>query len=502
MQSFLNNRFLSSLYTLIALVSASWFLPVFNSLLSQTNLQSRLEISVYVGFMLIIQILVIRWIVARYRGWGAHYSLSILAALILTMNVLGLLLSFSDPYLVLHRPLKAGIVLGLMVFFFGMSRVLIRKPVLTGALSLLYAGTIVYQVTGLLTAGEPTKQTVAPGSVKQVNFKTRPNIYLLSFDAMVSPEVAAEFLDLPQPDYVQALEEMGARLFKNTFSDGESTQPSLNTTLYLDPAVWRENLKSSNLAFSGVAPSPVFEIFRNNGYKISSYYAGTYRLQGPYIDEYITREAAQSYCTFALPWFYFQHLGYCRFREKILDRVLPRTGEGPRVFDRQIIDSFIDRATSEQPWLNYIYTYAPGHTDLDYSHSQSELDLYKRRYKASQQQTTDYMRSMLYAISTYDPTGIIYVFGDHGAWLSRAETLHENNAAFIIRDRHSVFSAVYPGDVCEAYLGYRDGESFITPSLIIRQLITCLADGDDPLDRKVDYSGPYPDYGFDRFVFE
>lgn len=498
----LNNRFLANLYTLIALVSISWFLPVFNSLLSQTNLQSRLEISAYVGFMLIVQLIVCRFVVTHYRGRGERYSLSIVAALILTINVLGLLLSFSDPYLALMRPLKALIVVALLVFFFGMCRILTLKPMLIGALSLLYTGTVLYQVTGLLTAGEVERQSVAPGDFAQVNFKTRPNVYLLSFDAMVSPEFAAEYLDLPQPDYVQALQAMNARMFRNTFSDGESTQPSLNKTLYLDPAIWRENLESSNLAFSGVVPSPVFEIFRNNGYRIATYYAGTYRLQGPYIDDYITRAAAQSYCTFALPWFYFQHLGYCRFRQKVVDRILPRPGEQPRVFDRQVIDGFVERAASDQPWLNFIYTYAPGHTSLDYTHSKSELDLYSKRYKASQLQTTDYMRSMLYAISTYDPTGIVYVFGDHGTWLSRTETLREDNAAFVIRDRHSVFSAVFPGDICQTYLGHRAGEDFVTPGLIIRQLITCLADGNDPLERKVDYSGPYPDFGFEKFVYD
>lgn len=502
MQALLNNRVLSSFYTLIVLLSISWFLPVFDTLLVQTSLQAQVELAAYVGFIVSLQLLACHYISTFYRGWGKAHIVSFCVAVILLMNLLGLMLSFTDAFLVQGKLAKALQVVGLAALLFFLCRTLVKKPAVVSVISILYIGMISVQVIGFLGTKEPGRQGSAPGNFEQVVYQSKPNVYLLSFDAMVSPGVAAEYLDLPEPDFVSELEQSGARIFKNTFSDGDSTQPSLNTTLYLDPTIWRQNLDRSNLAFSGVAPSPVFEIFRNNGYKISTYYAGIYRLHGPYVDEYITREAAQSYCTFALPWFYFQHLGYCQFRENVIVRVFPNIGERAQVFDRQIIDNFVGRANDGQPWLNYIYTYAPGHTDSDYSNSQNQLERYQARYKASQLQTTDYMRSMLYAIRTNDPTGIIYVFGDHGAWLSRGVGLSADTAEFVIRDRHSVFSAVYPGDVCESYLGHREGEAFVTPSLIIRQLITCLSGGNDPVDREIDYSGPYDNYGFEQFVYE
>ena len=502
MLTLLNNRFLSSVYTLIVLLSVNWFLPVFGHLLSQTSLQSRLELAGYVGVMIALELVALRLVGKYYRGWGQRHAFSFCVAVILFINLLGLLLSFTDAYLVQSRPFKAIQAIALMIAFVYLCRIVVKRPVIIGALSILYAGMITVQAASLISVDKPARQSVAPGDFKQVTFRSTPNIYILSFDAMVSPESAAEYLDLQALDYVRAMEERGARLLRNTFSDGSSTKPSLNATLYLDPAIWRENLENSNRAFSGISPSPVFEIFRNNGYDIATYYAGIYRLHGPYVDEYTTREAAQSYCTFALEWFYFQHLGYCQFREKVLAKLLPGTGGRAQVFDQQIIDRFVERARSGQSWLSYIYTYAPGHTNLDYSHSDREHERYKAGYKSSQKQTTDYLQSMLDAIIANDPTGIVYVFGDHGAWMSRGVDLTPGTAEFVIRDRHSVFSALYPGDACQAYIGHRSGEAYITPGLVIRQLITCLAGGDDPLDRPADYSGPYEGYGFERFVYE
>jgi membrane-anchored protein YejM (alkaline phosphatase superfamily) len=159
-------------------------------------------------------------------------------------------------------------------------------------------------------------------------------------------------------------------------------------------------------------------------------------------------------------------------------------------------------ASTQQPWLNYIYIFSPGHTPRTYTGTEQELIDYREEFTEKQKKTAQYIQMLIDHINTNDPTGIVVIFGDHGPGFSRGMNMNSENADFVIKDFHGVLSAVYPGDTCSSYLGKRDEKEFITPSKLVRQLITCLANGDDPIDWDVDYSGPYKDYKFEDFLYE
>lgn len=505
MLKLLNNRILASLYTLAILLTLNWFLPIFDSLLAETSFRSRIEIMAYLTVAVALELIACHLVAKYYNWWGAKNARTFLIALILAVNLVGLLLSFYEPFLVQKKIIKAGEVLILWALFYVLFKALAKNQRITSAFSLLYVGMISVQVFGLMNAEEVKHQSSAPGQIKSIQFEKTPNIYLMSFDALIPAEIASEYLGIEKLDYISLLEEKGARFFNNTFSDEDATKKALNMILFLDPAIWEGNVDANSMAFSGLSPSPVFEIFRNNGYKIDTSYGGNYLLRGKYIDHFTTRKISQSYCTFSLPWFYFQHLGYCTFKTRVLNPLISpsrKKRDKAAVYDDQIIDNFIARSKTDQPWLSFIYTFAPGHTPKNYSHEGDNLIKYKKKFIRKQKQTTQYMRKILEQISLNDPTGIVLVFGDHGAWLSRGLQLKSETAEFVIRDRHMVLSAIYPGDACASYLGSADGRNFVTPTILVRQIITCLSNGVDPIDGEADYSGPYEKFKFQNFTYE
>lgn len=502
MLKILNNRFLSSFYTLAGLLSLNWFLPVFDSILAETSVYARIELTIYLTVVVALEFLTLLLVQKLYKGPGASRLYAALLALVMTANLLGLLLSFYDPFLTQGKAVKAIELLLIGFVFYWLSSNLAKKPFIIGGLSLLYIGVISQQLIGLIIKDDVAQAPSAFSQFTTVNFKDKPNIYILSYDALIPPEIASEYLGLEKLDYVSVLEEYNARFFKNTFSDGDATQNSLNKILYLDPAIWASKRHTQNMAFSGMTPSPVFDIFRSNGYKINTALSGNYLLQGKYVDDFTSHKKSESYCKFALHWYYLQHLGYCSIKMGVINEVFPLLGDGNIDFEDQIVENFKARFGKAQPWLSFIYIISPGHTPRNYTHTAPEQVRFKKQFNAKQTVAADHLRSLIALISDNDPTGIILVFGDHGAWLSRAVELNEKNAGFILKDRHAVLSAVYPGDACAAYWDRASGDRFITPSGLVRRLITCLSGGVDPIDWTVDYSGPYEDYRFSDFVYE
>lgn len=61
---------------------------------------------------------------------------------------------------------------------------------------------------------------------------------------------------------------------------------------------------------------------------------------------------------------------------------------------------------------------------------------------------------------------------------------------------------MYPGDAC-TNVGVQDDENFVTISGLTRQLVTCLAGGEDPIDWEVSYPTHYgKQYSFDDAVYD
>lgn len=505
MLKLLNNRFLSSFYTLVTILSLNWFLPIFDSMLTEVGMLTRFEIIGYVVFAFLLELLVYFLITTFYEGFGANHLSALVLSLILAANLLAFLLSFYDPFLTHGKMFNAIEMFLLVAVFYWLCFALAEKRYLVGALSLLYIALVGQQIIGLAISKDAGEEVSTYSQFKKVKFEDKPNIYLVSFDALTPTRNAVDYLGIDQPAYVSVLENNGARIFINTFSDYSITDHSLNSALYLDPDIYR-SIPHVIPSLSGLVPSPVYEMFRNNGYKINAARGGWQMLRGKYIDEFTPRVSRQSYCMFSRHWYYIQHLGYCTFREKIINKYYKKYFEPSSSkilsFEEQIFDEIKKHSSTQQPWFHFVYIFSPGHVPRSYTRTEQELIDYRKYFIKNQKETAQYVQMLIDHIRINDPTGIVLIFGDHGPKLSRGLKLNDESAQFIIRDRHGVVSAVYPGDTCSSYLGMRDEKKFITPSGLVRQLITCLSGGDDPVDWDVDYSGPYKDYKFEDFLYE
>jgi hypothetical protein len=94
-----------------------------------------------------------------------------------------------------------------------------------------------------------------------------------------------------------------------------------------------------------------------------------------------------------------------------------------------------------------------------------------------------------------DKDGILLIIGDHGPWLARGMN-YRQDPDFVVQDRFGVAGAVYPANVCPDYLEPLLKRKFVTPTRLVREVIRCLANGQDPFVSEPDYI-LYPQWRLD-----
>jgi hypothetical protein len=114
------------------------------------------------------------------------------------------------------------------------------------------------------------------------------------------------------------------------------------------------------------------------------------------------------------------------------------------------------------------------------------------------------IRELVGGIRANDPTAIIFIYSDHGAWTTRGMDINEDPAKFI-RDRYGIFASIVNADRCKDYLHPPEGQSFQTNSRIVVAVIQCLANGQSPLTSSFNYN-TVPQYGgtfkYQDYVYE
>ena len=134
-----------------------------------------------------------------------------------------------------------------------------------------------------------TPVEVDMSNIQHVSFREKPNLYFISFESLVPRSLLRRHYGLDTSPF-HDLFEANFRRFPNLFSDYAYTKESLNLILALDKEMFvKSSSEYQHNLFSGVQPSPLLGILRNNGYETSSYYHSTYlgRYKGPYIDHYL-----------------------------------------------------------------------------------------------------------------------------------------------------------------------------------------------------------------------
>ena len=274
-------------------------------------------------------------------------------------------------------------------------------------------------------------------NIQHVSFREKPNLYFISFESLVPRSLLRKHFGLDTSPF-HDLFEANFRRFPNFFSDDTHTIASLNMILALDKEIFVKSSSEYSLnLFSGVQPSPLLGILRNNGYETSSYsYHSAFfgRYKGPYIDHY-TKHSETGVCSLldaAIRPIAFW--GYCTF---------------PREARWESLAEYFEYSKSltanERPQFLMAHINAPGHTDGRYRYDdQTQRNIAIRRYSQRLDgDATHQLEAILEHLKNNDPDAILYVYGDHGPWLSRGMSF-DDNPAFVVQDRLGVLGRRVP----------------------------------------------------------
>ena len=365
-------------------------------------------------------------------------------------------------------------------------------------------------------------------NIKIVNFNEKPNIYFLSFDALSPAPLMRKHLPMSGNFAPLAfVTKNNFRVFKNAFSDYPRTRETLNHVLAMTPDYFQTLIKQKrNLdLFTGLSPAPAFEIFKANGYTTNTYFHDGYmgHEAGSYVDNYnIANLRHFAFCKNQLAEFsVFGFWGYCQFWESewVKNIVFHLSWEVSFVKERTlfeyadfVLEDFSRLLAAEKPFVAFIHILSPFHSKQPITPE----DYRELLLVALAEETPNLMAKFFDYIQENDPDAYIYFYGDHGQLLSWSvpdklfHRLNKKGRDYVIQDRYGIQAAFYPADVCAEYFEAPMMRPFVTNAKVLRQVIRCLADGDDPIIAPIEYrlhqthrgyQGDEPGY-FEDYLYE
>ena len=319
--------------------------------------------------------------------------------------------------------------------------------------------------------------STAERELPDVSFSEKPNVYLLGFDGITPAALIGKF-NTDTTSFHDLMRDR-FRTFRNFFSNHEHTQASYNYMLSLGDDVFKRSHPGDVPYFSGIYDVGLFRLFRRNGYEITTIARGQYmgKRRGPYIDNYVTTHT-HSVCGklggVAAVSFY----GYCNIRP-LIDPVWPiRRIEAAR----RIVKSMLQRSEFRKPQLVLAHVFLPGHAW--HAWDEDDMSSFRHGYLRSAEISAGLLTQVVDHLEVHDPSAILFVFGDHGPWLTVSLNAHGNWRS-TIPDRQATAAGVFPPQRCSAYLDppvHRTAK-YMTTLDVVYGIIRCLS-SDDPLAKK------------------
>jgi hypothetical protein len=446
---------------------------------------------------------------ARFFG---KYFFSGLFAIFLGFNLFGLKLLLIPSLIQLNEKIYWTLFIVVLITLFLFINNLIEKYKITWKTYLL--GLIIFGLPAVLQYITNPNISKNNEIIKfeewgNLNFKDRPNIYLLSFDSLIPNEVATKYLGINEVFYQGVIKEKFQEI-PNSLSFKVPTQPSLNSIMRLDQ---RTQGLNGNL-FAGREPSILGQVFRRNNYKINTGYSTNFfGRKGPYIDEYITLGKGV----------YFEHTTLCidlgnsiRAKSRLLFlcsvyknlNKLQNKNKENKLYEKlfnilfsdkssislakewhERIISYIKRnAKIKQSSLTFFYTYSPvGHTSLDYDHKNLEMKKsYQKYFTEGAQLLANDLNDIFEAIKNNDPNSLVIIFGDHGAWMSRSANENQESE-FFYQDRHRILMALMKTDNKCSNPERVYSANYATPSRLLADIFLCLGVDNNSFSRLIDF---------------
>ncbi len=304
-------------------------------------------------------------------------------------------------------------------------------------------------------------------------FRDKPNIYLLAFDSLIPSDVTKRYLYISDPSFYSLVPDV-IREIPRSLTFKVPSLPSLNSVMNLGQMGTSEELSP----FFGKSSSLISKIARGNGYRLVIGWPGFIPAssRGPYIDDVISPGDDLGLANSFLCG--DKNFGSRRVAVRGLLICLRDFVEGT-TFRLTTSNAIIDLAGRDQPQFVFTYIYDPiGHTSQEFNYrSSTHFDRYRTHFMEKSVLARDYIKSIVKSIRVLDPKGIVVIFGDHGAYLSRSIDDLED-PTFFYTDRHRIFMAVANGGhECGSPTGHFSNGEFNTPSRLLLDIFTCLSDG-------------------------
>jgi len=335
---------------------------------------------------------------------------------------------------------------------------------------------------------------------EKIQLSATPNIYLISFDAMITEDIAKRYLDLDHLKYEKILQE-DFITHPISISPRVPTLSSLNSLMGLD----QKGFSLSPEYFAGRLPSPITAIAKSNGYTITTGYSSNFfGPKGGYIDEYVissinplsktilclseTKGLVYSIRIFGACKYIGKYSGPKHLSTKLSSGNDLHTRDWPN----QVLDTIRELSKRASPQLGVFYIYRPnGHTPGSYNHTNLEMrEAYKAYFSEGAENLGGILEDIKELISENDPNAIVIIFGDHGAWLSRGVDKNQD-PSFYYTDRHRVAAGVLKSNnPCASKQALYYSKEYTTPSRLFSGVVRCLSSNKGVLDKALKFDDP------------
>ena len=347
-------------------------------------------------------------------------------------------------------------------------------------------------------------------NIREISFQETPNLYFISFDAMVPRALLSKHLQLDTTDFHDLFEERFRR-FPNFFVEAVSTVSSLESILSLDATVYVSQTKSLNnkspKLFSGQNPSPLFSILRKNGYEITTLYRDPMfgEKKGPYVDNYITAYK-HTVCGLLDPevralsfWGYCSRIARERLEKRRWDDLSAHRTAAP----------VLKVDVSGGPQFVMAHHLYPEHVNKSYRHDDaSKFSAYQALYLERSNLAAGILDAIVRHLEENDPGAILLVYGDHGTRVAKELEIRDN-PTLVVQSHYGVLGGVYPRDACATWFDEAEAaQNHMTVLDAVHALLRCLSGGESALAKprnRTIFFGPAGGQDtsiFDEYLYE
>lgn len=250
---------------------------------------------------------------------------------------------------------------------------------------------------------------------------------------------------------------------------------------------WRNSAFPELRLFAGHFPSPLFRIFKDNGYETTTMYESYHfgETKGPFVDHYFIPGAPQL-CRLLDERFHgVSFWGYCALVGRHHPGRAEITGAARYETYRRMINHLVYDVRSrsrKRPQFAMAHVYAPGHTSRSYHHDDEHYFRgFRWHYLRGSNDAAFFLNELLLHLDEHDPEAILLVYGDHGPLLSR-NVRFADAPNFVVQDHFGVLGGVYPRDACAEWFDRaQERLGYLTLLDAVHTVLRCLSGGESAL---------------------